>query len=36
MNGFQEVFGGDTLRRREVGNAAGYPQDAVIGSGRKR
>ncbi len=35
MNGFQEVFGGDALRRREVGNRAGYPQDAVVGSGRK-
>ena len=35
MNGFQEVFGGDTLHRREVGNGAGYPQNAVIGSGRK-
>lgn len=35
MNGFQEVFASDALRRRKVGNAAGYPQDAVVGSGRK-
>ena len=33
MNGFEEVFGGDALRRREVGNGAGYPQNAVIGPG---
>ena len=35
MNGFQKVFGGDTVRRRKVGNGAGYPQDAVVGPGRK-
>ena len=35
MNRFQKVFGGDALRRREVGNRAGYAQDAVVGPGRK-